>query len=488
VLKVGELTAYLGIDDDEFQRRLAQNQTRFSNFGGQIKSMARSAAMYAGVAAAAVGGFLMSTMDEASNLAETLGKSSIVFGEWAGTVERMGNKAAKTMGMSKRAAVEAAATYGNLFVGMKVGKKPAADMSMSLVQLAADMGAFNNVPIAEVLENIRSGLVGEAEPMRKYGVMISEARLQAKAMELGLWDGKGAIDAAAKSIASYNIMLEDSATAQGNFALTAGGAAQQKKTLAAMWEDAKAAFGEALLPTFQQLMAEVIENMPAIISSFQNLIMVVKVSGITLKTFFTSFGQFLADAAFRISNFPESLKDMLTGNWGFSAMGEVKFAALRSWADQAAAATAEAYIKRYKLDINAADLASYINAKLWGLDPSAAAAEAARKWTAAFRAILRSAIFGVSVSVTGVGGLFGTTAAGGVFSTPQARVIAEAGTEAVVPLDDPYRRDVVMHEAGLDRGQDLSPLLAAINHLGELIVGDTDRRVALTRQGALNYG
>ena len=72
------------------------------------------------------------------------------------------------MGISKGAYLEAAGGLGNLLVSLKVQPKAAADMSQQMVKLAGDMASFNNVPVADALAAIKSGLTGETEPF-PYG-------------------------------------------------------------------------------------------------------------------------------------------------------------------------------------------------------------------------------------------------------------------------------------------------------------------------------
>ena len=200
------------------------------------------------VAGAAVVGFLHSAINEASALQESLAKNKQVFGDSASDIEDWAKTAATSLGQSEQSAIEAAATFGNLFTALKIGQVPAADMSKKIVGLATDLASFNNVNPEDALLALRAGLVGEAEPLRKFGVNLNQASIEAKAMELGLWDGTGAIDAAAKAQGSYALIMEQTSTAQGDFERTSDGLANQQRIMAASFADAKAALGEALLP------------------------------------------------------------------------------------------------------------------------------------------------------------------------------------------------------------------------------------------------
>lgn len=184
----------------------------------------------------------------ASDLEETKSKVKVVFGSMSQDVLDWSITSATAMGMSREQALAAAGTYGNLFVSLGLGQKPAADMSMNLVQLASDLASFNNANPQEVLDALRSGLSGEIEPLKKYGVAMNEAILKQKAMEMGLGDNIQALTEAEKLQLRYAIIMEQTATAQGDFARTSDGLANQTRIVNAQFIDAAATLGEKLLP------------------------------------------------------------------------------------------------------------------------------------------------------------------------------------------------------------------------------------------------
>lgn len=184
----------------------------------------------------------------ASNLNETIQKSSVTFGASAADILAWSKTTSSTMGLSQQAALDYSATFGGLLSNFGILPEKVAPMSKSLVQLAADMASFSNSSPEEALMAIQSGLVGETEPLRRFQVNLSQARIEAKAMADGLWDGKGAIDTAAKAQATYALILQDSSRQQGDFARTSSGLANTQRTDAAKSAEAWTAFGAALLP------------------------------------------------------------------------------------------------------------------------------------------------------------------------------------------------------------------------------------------------
>ena len=74
---------------------------------------------------------------------------------------------------------------------------------------------------------------GESEPIRQFGVLLDDATLKQRAMTMGLYDGKGALDQHARVLAAQAEILAQTSDAQGDFARTADGLANSQRIAAA---------------------------------------------------------------------------------------------------------------------------------------------------------------------------------------------------------------------------------------------------------------
>ncbi len=242
---LANLKLVLSADSAQYARDLKRAQKITADFGKKLTSIGKK--LTAGVTLP-LAALSVASIKAASDVQESMNKVDVVFGDAAESVQAFGRTAARSVGMSRRQALEAAGTFGNLFTTMGLGKKAAADMSVSLVKLAADLASFNNISTEDALTKLRSGLVGEVEPLRSLGIALDQASVKAKAMEMGLADASGAVSQAALVQARYALILEQSGNALGDFARTSDGLANQMRILQAEWEDARAALGEQLLP------------------------------------------------------------------------------------------------------------------------------------------------------------------------------------------------------------------------------------------------
>ena len=220
--------------------------------------------------AVAAASFKLVTM--ASNLEESQSKVNVVFGASAGVINEFAETSARSFGITKQAALEATGTFGNLIQAFGIGRGQAAGMSTTLIGLAADLASFNNTSIEDAIQALRSGLSGETEPLKKFGVAINDVRLKEEARTLGLYDGKGALDITAKTQAAYALILKDTSLAQGDFERTSGGFANQMRILQASLSDAATELGVVLLPYFKTFVTFVNDNIVPGVLAFADTI------------------------------------------------------------------------------------------------------------------------------------------------------------------------------------------------------------------------
>lgn len=221
---------------------------------GNVEMTSRSFQSFGKKAAGAlagigIGAFLKQSVDAASNLAESQNKVNVVFKGSADAVSLWAKTSAKTMGQSTQQAMEAAASYGNLFTSMGLTTTQSAELSMGLTRLASDLASFNNTDPADAIYALRAAMTGEAEPMKRYGSQVNEIRIKQQALADGLIrTTKDALTPQTKALATYALMMKDTANASGDYLNTADGLANSQRTMAAEIANAQASLGKDLVP------------------------------------------------------------------------------------------------------------------------------------------------------------------------------------------------------------------------------------------------
>lgn len=245
-------------DDKDLKRAFASSEKASKTFGGQISGVGVGISrnfVAAGVAAGATAvGFqtvtaaIGASVAEASNLTEQIAKNEQVFGSFADTIEDWSETTARSIGISQTAALDAAGAFGLMFTTLGLGQEDSAQMSRTLVQLAADMASFSNQSPEEMLERLRSGLAGEVEPLRRFGVDLSAAVVSQRALDDSGKKNVQTLTQQEKIQARYNLILEQTVTQQGDVARTHGSLANQSRQLNAQLDDLSADIGGVLIP------------------------------------------------------------------------------------------------------------------------------------------------------------------------------------------------------------------------------------------------
>lgn len=234
-------TAALGHFGDALDRAGGKSRT----FGQNLAAVGGGELLLVGTALAAVSS---KAIQYGSDTAESLSKANVVFGKNADEIDAWSKTAATSMGISRQEALESAGTFGNLFRAMGLIPDVAKDMSTGVVKLSSDLASFNNRDPSDVLIALRAGIVGEFEPLRTLGVNLSANRVQLLAHAQGIKANYNELSASTKAQLIYKLILHDTALAQGDFARTSGGLANQQRIVSAQTKDLEAQLGGVLVP------------------------------------------------------------------------------------------------------------------------------------------------------------------------------------------------------------------------------------------------
>ncbi|KKM61800.1 hypothetical protein LCGC14_1528140 [marine sediment metagenome] len=244
-----------GIDDTKrkaqgLDQTFQQIGKNLSGFGDRMTVGVTLPILAAGAAA-----FKMaSTAEEASN------KFDIVMG---GSADRVRAKLALLEGQIPLTTGEflgLSAGIQDLLVPMGLARDAGADMSATFVEIAGDVAAFNDVPVAQVLADIKSGLVGSSEPLFKYGVDTRVAALETVALANGLIkEGEKLTDVARAQAVLLQIQAQTT-DATGTAAREAEGAAASTAFFMREIKQLAETMGAQLLPVITPLIQKLTET------------------------------------------------------------------------------------------------------------------------------------------------------------------------------------------------------------------------------------
>lgn len=213
-----------------------------------FKDKIGKASVAAGATLAAIGAGAKVCVDAAADLQQSVGGVETVFGSSADKMLEWSNSAAQAVGLSKNEYNEFATLVGSQLQNMGMSVDDSATKTNELIGLGADLSSMFGGTTADAVDALSSALKGEMDPIEKYGISLNDATLQAQAANMGLGDLYKSGDRNAKMQATLAAITAQSGKAVGNFARESDTAQGQQQRMAAAFENAKAALGEALLP------------------------------------------------------------------------------------------------------------------------------------------------------------------------------------------------------------------------------------------------
>ncbi|NIR31650.1 MAG: hypothetical protein GWN84_20530 [Gammaproteobacteria bacterium] len=242
---VRELITLLGVElDDSDVKKVDTTVNRFEDRMRKVGQFIGGSIFLAGFARAAG-----ATVKFASDARETMNLVRESFGANAADVEAWSTTVAREVGRSEFLMREMAGTLGALLNPLlEQNTEAAAEMSTQLSTLAVDLASFFNKSEQEALIALRAGLSGETEPLKRFGVILTEVGLQEQARREGLTKSVQTMGVAEKTALRFRTIMHQTAAAQGDAARTANEFANAQRAAADGLRDVATRIGERLLP------------------------------------------------------------------------------------------------------------------------------------------------------------------------------------------------------------------------------------------------
>lgn len=190
-------------------------------------------------------------IDISSSLTEVENVVRTTFGNYEKLIQDFSKTSIQDFGMSELTAKQVASRFQAMGTAMGFSQGKMADMSLQLTKLTADMASFYDMEQSDVARNLQAVFTGETEPLRKYGLDLTQATLKEWAMKQGLDADISSMTQAEKTMLRYQYVMANTAAAQGDFARTADTWANQVRILKQSFEQLASIIGVALINAFK---------------------------------------------------------------------------------------------------------------------------------------------------------------------------------------------------------------------------------------------
>lgn len=226
------------------ERELGGAENRADRLGSRMTTagavmMSASAVMAAG---------MWTVGKSAAALEQAVGGSEAVFKDSSGAIKAWAKGADQAAGLSEEAALRLTTRLGGALKGLGYEQEAAAQQSMELAQIAADLAATYGGTTADAVQALGAAYRGEFDPAEQFNLFLKQSTVDAKAVEMGLAKSTSQVDQYARAQATTALILEQSQDAQGQFARELDTTSGQLAVATAEFENAKAQIGAGFLP------------------------------------------------------------------------------------------------------------------------------------------------------------------------------------------------------------------------------------------------
>lgn len=262
-MKVRDLLIRIGADPDDLKRGLGNAKKEVQRFGKDVSSHASSAAdSIRNLGAALASAFAFNGLKEvglnmiklAMDAQESENKFQVVLGNMADSARKWSMELSKSLKMNQYEVRNNLAGMYSIIESLGFGGDAALNMSKGITQLAYDLSSLHNIDTKTAFEKLRSGMVGETEPMMDLGVNLLETNLKLKAVQMGLIKTGQEMTEQQKVIARYNIIMEATKKAHGDMARTIDSPANQARIARAKYAELSAQLADKLLPSINKIL------------------------------------------------------------------------------------------------------------------------------------------------------------------------------------------------------------------------------------------
>jgi hypothetical protein len=252
--------------NEELRREL--NPAMAAGIGAGIGSVL---AQGIGRGVSAIGSILPQAIAAGGDLEQSVGAINTVFKGGAGQMLAWSDSAATAVGLTKNEYNTLGTLIGSQLKNGGTAMGELAGKTNGLISTGADLASMFGGTTQEAVEALSSALKGERDPIERYGVSLSQAKIDAEAASLGFEKVGGTLSAEASQAATLSLIMKQTADAHGNFGRESDTLAHKQQVLQASWGNALATLGtglmpvvEAILPMFQGLVNTVTDLAPAV--------------------------------------------------------------------------------------------------------------------------------------------------------------------------------------------------------------------------------
>lgn len=257
---------------NKYQRSMQSASAVSGGFFGKLKNFLGIGGLFS-LTFATVGKKIGDSITEMNSYIENVNLFTVSMGKYADESMDYAEKVQDAMGIDMSEFIRNQGIFMNMASGFGVAEDKAYKLSKGLTELAYDISSFYNVDVDTAFQRLQSGIAGEIEPVRRWGIALDQASMQEWMLKKGIDAKVNSLNQADKAMIRYNMMVEAMAGngAIGDFARTLITPANAIRILQQQITQLSRAIGSLFIPILIKVLPYVQAFVKVLTSAIQTL-------------------------------------------------------------------------------------------------------------------------------------------------------------------------------------------------------------------------
>ena len=241
----GKVVINTHLNNSGFKKGVAELAGSLGGLQGVLRKI--STAIGATFAVKKLIDFGRAAIELGSDVAEVQNVVDVAFGDMAYKIEAFADTSIEQFGMSRLSAKKTASTYMSMARGMGIAQEQASDMAIDMTGATGNMSSYYNIRQELAATKLSSVFTGETETLKDLGIVMTQTNLDAYSLANGFGKTTAQMSQQELVMLRYRYVMDQLSLAQGDFARTSSGWANQTRILSERWKEFMSIVGQALI-------------------------------------------------------------------------------------------------------------------------------------------------------------------------------------------------------------------------------------------------
>ena len=213
-----------------------------------IKNLVGALGLVAGLRALSRVG--IQALEMAKNVEESENLFAVSLGNMAEDARAWSESVGKSLGLNRFQLRENLGIIFQMTSSMGLSRDAAFGMATGITKLSQDMASFFNLDPEVAFQKLQAGITGEAEPLKRLGILVDEQTSKQAAYTAGIAEYGAELTQTQKVQARYLAILTQTSKVQGDLERTLTSTTNLARRLSSRWAEQQAILGRSLIPTY----------------------------------------------------------------------------------------------------------------------------------------------------------------------------------------------------------------------------------------------